>query len=89
MYSSIWDTNTYFFKYNIGLLCVLLKEKTENLTIKFKEIFPWTETMLMAHRIKSDKKPFSVKSMYFLRKMVHVVIERYFPLYLKGFEDFS
>ena len=25
----------------------------------------------------------------FLRKMVHVVNDRYFPLFSKGFEDFS
>ena len=33
--------------------------------------------MLRAHGMKSDEKP------------LHVVIDRYFSLFLKGFEDFS
>ena len=42
-------------------------------------------------RFESDSNHFSVKFiMPFLeKKMVHVVIDRYFSLYLKGLEDFS
>ena len=60
------------------VLCVLLKEKHET----FREIFPRRETVLRAHRIKSDEKPFlcDIFFFFFLRggAMVHIVTDRYF-----------
>ena len=43
--------------------------------------------MLRAHGMKSDEKPFLCQIYYnfFREKMVHVVIDRYFSLFLKGF----
>ena len=44
--------------------------------------------MLRAHHgMKSDEKLFSVN--FFREKRVHAVINRYFSLFLKGFEFFS
>ena len=41
-------------------------------------------------RKKSDEKPFFCQIYaIFEKKIVHVVIDRYFSLFLKGFEDFS
>ena len=64
MYISIclhWDSNTYFIEYKIvnlrGFMCCF-ERKTCNLILKFREIFPWRETVLRVHRIKSDEKLF-------------------------------
>ena len=66
-----------------------IKRETQNFILKFREIFPWRETGLMEHRMKSEEKPFFCQSYaIFLEKMVHVVIDRHFSLFLKGFEDF-
>ena len=32
--------------------------KTTTIILKFKEIFPWRETVLRDHGMKSDEKPF-------------------------------
>ena len=55
----------------------------------FYEVIPWRETVLRVHGMKSDEKPFwcEIYSLFFGEKMVHVVIERYFSLFLKDFED--
>ena len=45
-------------------MCFIERE-TQNFILKFREIFPWTETVLRAHGMKSDEKPCSVKSMGF------------------------
>ena len=64
--------------------------ETWNFIIWFWEIFPWRETVLRAHRMKSDEKLFFYQIYAFFReRMVHVVIDKYFSLFLKGFEDFS
>ena len=48
--------------------------------------------MLRTHRMKSDEKPFfcqlNVFFFFFLGKMVHVVIDGYFCLFLKGLKIF-
>ena len=45
--------------------------------------------MVGAHGMKSDEKPFSCQIyVTFLRKMVPVVIQRYFSLFLKGLKIF-
>ena len=44
----------------------------------------------MTRGMKSDEKPFLCQIYaIFEEKMVHVVIDRYFSLFLKGFEFFS
>ena len=59
------------------------------LFLTFREIFPWRETVLRAHGIKSDKKQFFLSNLCdFLEKIVHVVIDRYFLLFLKGLKIF-
>ena len=35
-----------------------IEREARNCIIQFREIFPWRETVLMAHRMKSDEKPF-------------------------------
>ena len=67
-----------------------IERETQNFIIKFREIFPWRETVLMAHGMKSDEKTFLCQiDESYEKKMVHGVIPRYFSLFLKGFEDFS
>ena len=41
----------------------LIESATCNFILKFKEIFPWRETVLRVHRMKSDESRFSVKFM--------------------------
>ena len=67
-------------------MCFIERE-TQNFILKFREIFPWRETVLRAHGMKSDEKPFFCQIYaIFWGKMVHVVIDRYFSLFLKGSE---
>ena len=69
-----------------------IARETQNFILKIRGIFPWREIVLRAHEMKSyaDEKPFFCQIYaIFFRKMVHVVIDWYFPLFLKGFEDFS
>ena len=40
-----------------GFMCFIEKE-TPNFKLKFKDIFPLRETVLRAHGMKSDEKPF-------------------------------
>ena len=74
-------------------MCFIERE-THNFIPKFTEIFPWRETVLWAHGTKSNEKPFFCQLyrvfcfVFSLEKMVHVAIDRYFSLFLKGFEDF-
>ena len=63
-----------------------IERETRNFILKFREIFLWRETVLKAHGMKSDEKPFFMR--FFSRKMVHVVIDRYFCLFLKGLKIF-
>ena len=46
--------------------------------------------MLRAHRMKSDETPLLLPNLcdFLRKKMVQVVIDRYFSLFLKSFEDF-
>ena len=45
----------------------------------------------MAHGMKSDENQFfcQIYVIFFKEKIAHFVIQRYFSLFLKGFEDFS
>ena len=38
-------------------MCFIERE-ARNFILKSREIFPWRETVLRAHRMKSDEKPF-------------------------------
>ena len=70
---------------------MFIERETQNYVLKFREFFPWRETVLGAHGVKSDEKPFFCqifKFIGFLGKMVHVVIDRYFSLFLKGLKIF-
>ena len=65
-------------------MCFIERE-TQNFILKFREIFPWRETVLRAHGMKSDEKPVFLSNLWdFLRKNGNVVIDRYFSLFLKG-----
>ena len=46
--------------------------------------------LMIPHGMKSDEKLFfcQIYAVFFLRKIVHVVIDRYFPLFLKGLKIF-
>ena len=35
-----------------------IERETQNFILKFREIFPWRKTVLRAHVMKSDEKPF-------------------------------
>ena len=37
---------------------MLIEKETHTFILKLTEIFPWRETVLRAHGIKSDEKPF-------------------------------
>ena len=58
-------------------MCFIERE-TQNIILKFRENFPWRETVLRAHGMKSDEKPFfcQIYMQFFEEKMVHVVIDR-------------
>ena len=69
-------------------MCFIERE-TWNFILKIREIFLWRETVLSAHEIKSDEKPFFCQIYAILcGKMLHVVIDRYFSLFLKGLKIF-
>ena len=56
-----------------------IKRETQNFILKFREIFPWRETVLRAHGMKFDEKLFFCQTYaIFEEKMVHAVIDRYF-----------
>ena len=65
-----------------------IERETRNVILKFREIFLGRETVLSTHGIKSDENPFfcQVYAMFW-EKMVHVVIDRYFSLFLKGLKN--
>ena len=65
-------------------MCFIEREH-QNFILKFREIFLWRETVLRAHRMKSDEKPFFCQIYGIVwGKMVLVVIDRHFSLFLKG-----
>ena len=71
-----------------GFMC-LMERETQNFILKFREIFLWRETVLSAHGMKPDKKPFFCQIYgIFKENMVHVVIEGYLSLFLKGLKIF-
>ena len=88
-----WDTQQYvpFFNIKLLLMCLrgimcFIERKTRNFIPIFREILPWREAVLRAHRMKSNEKLFFCQiCVIFKRKMVHVVIDRYVSLFLKGF----
>ena len=67
-------------------MCFIERE-TENLILKFREIFLQRETVLRGHGMKSDEKLFFCQ--IFWRNMVHVIIDKYFSVFLKGWKIFS
>ena len=69
-------------------MCFIERE-AQNFILKSGEIFLWRETVLKVHVMKSDEKLFFCQ-MYVIvwGKMVHVVIDRYFSLFLKGLKIF-
>ena len=69
-------------------MCFIEKE-TCHFILKFREIFLLRETLLRAHKMKSDEKPFFCQIyLTFQEKMVHVVLDRYCSLFLKGLKIF-
>ena len=83
-------SRTAFFKYDIGVFMCFVERETQNFILKLREIFTWRETVPRAHGVKSDGKTVLLSNLCnFLRYMKHVVIDRYFSLFLKGFEEFS
>ena len=40
------------------VLYVFIEKEIHNFILKFREIFPWRETVLMAHGMKSDENQF-------------------------------
>ena len=70
-------------------MCFIGKE-AQNFILKFGQIFLWRETVLRAHGMKSDEKHFFCCQIYAIvwGKMVHVVIDRYFSLFLKSLKIF-
>ena len=68
--------------WQIELAMLLLKEK-QNFILKCREIFLWRETVLRANGMKSDEKPLFCQIYAIVwDEMVHVVIDRYFSLFL-------
>ena len=65
-------------------MCFIARE-TRKFILKFGKIFSWRETVLRAHEMKPNEKPFFCQ--IYARKMVHVVSDRYFCLFLIRFED--
>ena len=62
-------------------MCFIDRE-TQNFILKLRKIFPWRETVLRAHGMKSDERPFFCQIYaIFVWEMIHIVIDRYF-LYL-------
>ena len=53
--------------------------ETQNFILKFREIFPWRETVLRAYTMKSAEKPvfYQIHATVW-GKAVHVVIDRHF-----------
>ena len=70
-------------------MCFIERE-TQHFILKFWENFPWRESGLKAHGMKSDEKPFfcQIHAIIFWAKMVHVMIDRHFSLFLKGLNIF-
>ena len=56
-----------------------IERETWNFILKFREIFPWRETVLRAHRMKSDEKLLfcQIYANFGGGEIVHVVIDRY------------
>ena len=69
------------------VLCGFIERETHNFILKFRESFPWKETVFRATEWKSVF--FYQIYAIFWEKIAHFVIDRYFSLFLKGFEDFS
>ena len=68
-------------------MCFIEKE-THNFILKFGGSFPIERNSAWG-RMKSEEKPFFCKIyVIFWQKMVHVVIDRYFSWFVKGFEIF-
>ena len=70
-------------------MCFIERE-TLKFILKFSKILSWTETVLRDHVMKSDKKLFFNQNfvLFCFENMEHVVIDRYFSLFLKGLKIF-
>ena len=84
---------TSFFFNNVVILevlCILLKEKHETFSLKFREFSPCRDTVLRVHGMKPDEKSFFYQIYaIFLETMLHVVIDSQFSLFLKGLKIFN
>ena len=65
------------------------EREAQNFKVKFREIFPWRQTVLRAHRMNLMKSCFSVKFMRLLGETGTSCDWQVFSLFLKGFEEFS
>ena len=64
---------------------IFIERKTQNFILEFREIFPWRDTVLGAHGIKSDGKPFFCQIYAILE---YVIIDRYCSKISEGFGFF-
>ena len=69
-------------------MCFIERE-TQNVILKFRDIFLWRETVLKAHGKKSDEKLFFCQIYAIVWwKMVHVVIDSIFLYFWKVWRFF-
>ena len=69
-------------------MCFMEREK-QNFILIYREIFPYRETVLRAHGMLSDEKPFFCQIYATVwGQMVHVDWQVFFCI-SEGFEDFS
>ena len=93
MYFSIWDSNTYIF--NIILFfkwfyARFIERKTQSFILKCRKSFLWRETVLEAHGMKPDEKPFLSNLCDFLRTNGTCSDWQIFCFFIsERFEDFS
>ena len=73
----------------LGVSKCFIDRETCNFFLKFREIFPCRETVLRVHGMKFDEKTYFCQIyVILLETMVHVMIDRYFSLFLKGLKIF-
>ena len=71
-----------------GFTC-FIERGTQNFILKFRNISLWRETVLSTHGMKSDEKLIFCRIYAIIwEKIAHVMIDRYFSLFLKGYKIF-